>query len=168
MEASDRLHAPDTYTSFSPHLHLLLVTVAIIYFSMWNFMLLLMFLIFIVSHPLSFYPVAPLFLLTSALCISATVLYRLTHSDSSASPFLVSGSPFPCLVYSSTLKPEMACFFKMLEPDYQTARRHILEDSFIVTIMRIFSHSFVLLMVWRCTGRLDDRNLFLVIYQVIV
>jgi hypothetical protein len=48
----------------------------------------------------------------------------------------MSGSSFPCLVYSSALKPEVACSFKMLEHDYQTARRHILEGSFIVTIMR--------------------------------
>lgn len=104
-----------------------------IYFSMWNFILFLRFFIFIIlSHPLSFHPVAPsLFLLTSA-----TALYRFTHSDSSASPFPMSGSSFPCLVYSSALKPEVACSFKMLEHDYQTARRHILEGSFIVTIMR--------------------------------
>jgi hypothetical protein len=30
----------------------------------------------------------------------------------------MSGSQFPCLLYSSTQKPEVACSFKMLEPDY--------------------------------------------------
>jgi hypothetical protein len=69
----------------------------------------------------------------------------------------VSGSPFPCLVYSSTLKPEVACSFKMLEPDYQTAWCHILEDS-SHHHENLCSHSFLLLMVWRCTGRVDDRN----------